>query len=229
MKYKLLILLVLLLAISFYSVKTGWISSESLQYIFVTVVSKQVLFTVSVDKDSYCPGDVINITNIIKNIGVFNLTGNITTRILNPKNLPIHNETWINEDLLVGENKTYNSYYTVNGSEISGNVEFGFLADGNYSYDDILYRTSSSFWIQKGIGNFYESPTPIEKWIEPGNNETETITFWLYHPCQGAVVTMNKSLGIPGDWINFTEWQFPLPLSNPSRYNWSNCLFRISP
>jgi len=195
---------------------TGLISSDTTQYVYVSVVSKEATLTVSVDKSEYCPLDVINISNIVENTGTMNITaGNLTTRILNPSGSPIHNESWTNEDLLIGESKTYNSYYTVTGNEISGNAQFGFIADGNYSYDDVLYRTSSPFWIQKDIGLFRYSPNSIEKTIDPGNNDTETITLWLDNACQDTFVTMNKSSGIPGDWVNFTKWQFPLSLPNP--------------
>jgi len=197
---------------------TGFISGDTNQYVYVTVVSKEASLTVFTDKSEYCPGDAINISNYLRNTGTMNITAsNLTTRILNPIGSAIWSESWNNIDLLIGEDRTYNSYYPVDGSEISSNAQSGFIADGNYTFDDeVIYSTSGSFWIQKSIGLFRYSPTNISKTITSGNNDTHTITLWLEHACEDASVTMNTSSGNPGDWVNFTEWQFPLSLPNPT-------------
>jgi len=203
-RYKILILLVLLISVSLYSIKTGWISSETLQYIQVTVAIEQADITVDVpDPPSslsyYCPGEVVNVSNTIVNSGSSNITGNLLSRILNPNNAEVHSQNWFGIDVQVGENKIYNTLYTVPTNPVVGT----YTAEGNFSYGTKFVYSNDTFEVRKGIGNFLVSTDRISVTIPPGNHTTRNITFWLQDACDNTIVFLNTTSDIPGNWVNF--------------------------
>jgi hypothetical protein len=200
--FKFLILFILLLSISLYSVKTGWISSESMEYIYVTVVTTQVDITVTTDKDEYCPGELVNVSNNLTNIGMMNATGDFKSKILDPIGVELNSTNWFNIDLLVGESKIYNAYYTVQGTE---KADDGYYANGTFSYDGKSDSSlSETFRIKNDIGTFYALPPNISQIISAGNfSDTADIDFFLTYACDNAIVTLNTTPGGPGDWVTF--------------------------
>jgi len=161
---------------------------------------------------AYCPKEFVNITNILENIGVKNVNGNLSTRILDQTSTEIHNKTWSNIDLLVNETESYETNYTVKDNDNAGL----YTIHSNFTYETNSTYSTRQFRINKGIGNFYLSPSRIEKWIQPGSfDDTGEITLWLEDNCESATVTVNKTIGIPGDWVNFTDGEVFLPLVLP--------------
>jgi len=203
-RYRILILLVLLLAVSLYSVKTGWISSETLQYIYVTVATEQAGLTVDVlDPPSglnyYCPGEVVNVSNTIVNSGSSNITGDLVSRILNPSSVEVHSQNWFGIDIPISEIEIYNTLYTIPADPVIGT----YTAEGNFSYGQKFSYSSDTFEVSKGIGNFLVSTNKISVSISPGNYDTRNITFWLQDACDNTIVFLNTTIGIPGDWVTF--------------------------
>jgi len=203
-RYKILILLVLLISVSLYSIKTGWISSETLQYIQVTVAIEKADITVDVPTppsglNYYCPGEVVNVSSTIINSGSSNITGDLLSRILNPNNGEVHSQNWFGIDVQIGENKIYNTLYTIPTNPVVGT----YTAEGNFSYGTQFVYSNDTFEVRKGIGNFLVSTDRISVTIPPGNHTTRNITFWLQDACDNTIVFLNTTSDIPGNWVNF--------------------------
>jgi hypothetical protein len=195
-----------LITVSLYSAKTGWISSETLQYIYVTVVGEAEA-TLSVDTlnplsglSYYCPGDVVNVSNILVNIGDSNITGDLVDRIFDSDNNEVHSQTWSSILLPLGENQTYNTLYTIPIDPVVGTYK----SEGNFSYENQFIYSSDNFEVRKGIGNFLVSTSSISVTLSPGNYTIRNITFWLQEACDNTIVFLNASSNIPGEWVNFT-------------------------
>lgn len=163
------------------------------------------------DKNEYCPGNTINVSNVITNVGNKNVIGNLVSRILDPADTTINSTSWTNLDVLIGESRTFNAYYTVQGDETPGGE---YKADGNFSFDEkFCYARSNTFWIlSSGIGDFDRFRRNIDVAILPGDFESRQIFVWLQHACENATVYLNVSLGEPGDWVTFHPDEVPLIL-----------------
>jgi len=161
-----------------------------------------VSLTLEVDKDIYCPGEIVNLTNTIENIGD-RTTGNLFNVIRNPSSSIVNTTFWNDIILNMGQKKVYNSYYTVPSDPTTGT----YTAEGNFTYDGKVEYATDNFQIFSGIGTLlYTPPDKIEVTIESGSfNDDNQMEFWLVQSCENTFVIMNKSTGIPGDWVNFTN------------------------
>jgi len=143
------------------------------------------------DKDKYCPGDFVNVTNTLTNIGSVNVTGDLVSRILNQSNLEIYSQSWSDIDLPIEQSDIYNMSYKVKDTDTPSDE---YKAVGNFSFDGkISSNTSDTFEIlQSGIGDFYRSPSSISVTILPGDfNQDKSIILWVVNPCEDANVTLS--------------------------------------
>lgn len=98
---------------------------------------KQLLLKLSVltEKDTYCLSEMVDIVNSLKNLGTENVTGNLSTKVLDPKSNQFLLASWQQENISAGEGKDYKINYTVYGSEDVGNYkiesEFLLIFDGS--------------------------------------------------------------------------------------------------
>jgi len=90
---------------------------------------------VKTKKGSYCLSEMVDIVNTLKNLGTVNVTGNLTTKVLDPKGNRFLLASWEQENISAGESKDYKINYTVYGSEDVGNYriesEFLLFFDGS--------------------------------------------------------------------------------------------------
>jgi len=162
----------------------------------LTIPESKVNIIVSRDNDKYCPGDFVNVTNTLTNVGGANVTGDLLSRILDPANAEIYSDSWPNIDLPTGQSDTYNMSYEIQGTETSNS---GYKAVGNFSYDSkIANNVSDTFQIlPAGIGTFIIGPPPpagISVTVSPGNfSDNNNLTLYLMDPCQDASVTINHT------------------------------------
>ena len=204
MNYKLLVLLILLLSISFYSLKTGWISSESLEQIQVTVITTEVDLTVDVpipSKGYYCPGESVNVNNNLTNVGNSNATGNLLSWILDSNDNQVHSDTWSDIKISVGETKNYTTSYEIPDDPVVGPNPYS--AKGNFSYDGKFAYDFKTFEVSKGIGTFIADTNPIYVTLSPGNSTYRDKQFSLQKACEDTIVFLNTTPGSPGDWVTF--------------------------
>jgi hypothetical protein len=164
------------------------------------MLASNVYTSVSTDKLSYCKPETVYVTNSIENRGNVGATGNLTTRILNPDGVEIQNSSW--QNILVGGGEIKNFYlnHTVTDSDTAGMHTIR----SNFTYDSKFRYAETQFRIKKGIGTLISSPSRIEKTMMPGDTVIEKVYFWLLYPCYGAYVYLNKTSGLPGDWITFS-------------------------
>jgi hypothetical protein len=216
MNYKLLILILFVFLIySLQSTKKISATSEEVSdkiqlYVSKLDVAVSILLNDSTCDSSskYCVGDVVNVTSKLINVGNLNATGNLLSRILNRTN-EIHNKTWSNVNITVGEIKYYNTIYKLQNSDVDHSLigsEF-FTTNSNYSYDGKSNESSCIFEVKKGIGTLQRFPDKISDTIPPGRSKTYSsgIRLLLYKACNSTNVTLNKTQGIPGDWVSFSQ------------------------
>ena len=205
-KFLLILTILFLVIIFFYYIRE--IVITALMSLLQTTMSAtiagipNVSLTLEVDKDIYCPGEIVNLTNTIENIGD-RTTGNLFNVIRNPSSSIVNTTFWNDIILNMGQKKVYNSYYTVPSDPTTGT----YTAEGNFTYDGKVEYATDNFQIFSGIGTLlYTPPDKIEVTIESGSfNDDNQMEFWLVQSCENTFVIMNKSTGIPGDWVNFTN------------------------
>jgi len=149
----------------------------------------------------YCAEDVINISNELENLYYLNITGNLSTSVLNTTDREVQRDDWINVTV-PAENITFrNTSYTIRGEDELGifGVDSVFLYNGNYSVQNC------SFWVYRDIGELYASMDTIVLTTSPGNTTTydPPLRLRLYRACDNTVVQMNVSSGEPGNWASF--------------------------
>ncbi|MCX6821270.1 MAG: NEW3 domain-containing protein [Candidatus Aenigmarchaeota archaeon] len=157
----------------------------------------------------YCVGNVMNVTSkLVNNIGNMNTSGNLFTRISNRKN-EIHNETWDGVNVSEGETKYYNTIYRLQNKDVDYSIVGSetFTAMSNYSFNEKFNYSICNFEVKKGIGIFSRFPGDITKTVSPSKTEIypSEILLYLYHACNGTNVTLNKTKGIPGDWVSLSQ------------------------
>ncbi|MDI6826524.1 MAG: NEW3 domain-containing protein [Candidatus Aenigmarchaeota archaeon] len=147
---------------------------------------------------SYCPGEVVYITNKLENVGSVNLTGNLSTSILNTTNKEIHHENW-NIDLSVDEVEYRNTNYTVQYKDERGIYSIV----SNFTFDGNLTSSTCKFKVKKGIGILRRFPAWIIDTIPPGRSKVypSGIQLWLDDACNSTNATLNTTTGIPGQWV----------------------------
>lgn len=176
---------------------------------------------------SYCPGQIVDITNKLENVGSNNLIGNLSTSILNTTSQEIHNEKWSNIDLLLGEIEYFKTNYTIQEKD-----ELGIYSiKSNFTYDENFTDSTCIFRVNKGIGTFRRSPGDIVDTIAPNTTKNYTypdnIQLWLEDACNSTTAILNKTQGIPSEWVslfqdklylnpyNSTDFSITIPPNTP--------------
>jgi len=200
--YKLFLIFVLVFStcILLYTEQDVKAASELVERIILKILGFRIDLTLSTDKDSYCPPDVINVTVKIENKGGRNATGELNVRILDPDGIVVHSQTWANMEILVDELPEYfNSYYTVQNTDKPGlyTVESNFTYQGGVSYSTKEIR------IKIGIGELRVYPREIRDIMRPGESKNFILTLGLQNPCRDTIASLNKSIGDVGDWVSF--------------------------
>ncbi len=153
--------------------------------------------------NAYCLGETINISNELENLGVFNASGNLFTRILNSTPVIINQTNWTDVNVSTGETVYKNTSYTIREED---QIDLYSILS-NYSYDENFTIASCDFWIYKDIGLPGETPRlsvyEILLTIAPGHSINYTLDMWLRYACDNTTVKMNTSSDAPGNWTSF--------------------------
>ena len=205
MNYKLFLMFVLVFStcILLYVERDAIATSELLERILLKIVGFRIDSTLSTDKDSYCPPEVVNVTVKIENKGGRNATGELVVKIINlDDGTVIHSQTWSNVESLVGEPpKYYNSYYTVQNTNKPGL----YTVESNFTYQEGVSYSSKEIRIKVGVGDLRVYPREIRETIPSGKSKNVTLTLGLEHACKDTILFLNKSVGDAGDWVSFSE------------------------
>jgi len=169
---------------------------------------------------SYCLGDIVKITNKLENVGYTNITGNLSTSIFNTTNQIIHNKKWSNIDLTVGKIEYLNTNYTIQGKEERGTYNI----KSNFTYYGNLTELTCSFEVKKDIGilqRFVFPPFPPDKIVDtlqPGrtNIYPSAIQFLIDKACNSTTAILNKTIGIPAEWISLSQDEIYLFPDSPN-------------
>ncbi len=154
---------------------------------------------------NYCPGQIVDITNKLENLGSNNLIGNLSTSILNTTSQEIHNEKWSNIGLLSTEVEYFKTNYTIQEKDEPGiySIRSNFTSDENFTDSTCIFR------VNKGIGTSRRSPGEIADTIQPNTTKNYTypdnIQLWLEDACNSTTATLNTTKGIPGEWVSFSQ------------------------
>ncbi|MDI6826318.1 MAG: hypothetical protein QMD36_03970 [Candidatus Aenigmarchaeota archaeon] len=168
---------------------------------FDVIYGLNVRVTVSTDRNAYCPNETINMTTKLENIGYFNATGNLSSKVVDPwKNIK-KEENWLNIDLSANETKYYFMNYTVQDTDRIGDykAKSDFMYDGHYNSSSVTIR------IKNGEGILLTSPSSIAKTIYSGQSALQNLHMWLDYACVDTIAKINKSSGPPGDWVTFSK------------------------
>jgi len=167
-----------------------------------SVASKENIFiSLITDKTSYCEPEVADVTTTLENRGNLGTSGNLTTRIFDLSYSEIQSDVWQDTVLNAGETKNFTTNYSVQSNDSAGL----YTVESNFSYNNEFKYYEKQFRIKSGIGTLSASPSNIEKTMMPGDSTNETVYLWLLYPCYGTNVSLNKSSGLPGDWISFSS------------------------
>jgi len=184
---------------------TGFVSDAT--SVMLKVVGTEVELTIFTFQTSFCPGEQAVISNIIKNTGKFDVSGNLTTSVFNPSGYEVLSESWNDVDLAVGETKNFESSLDF----LEGNETGLYAIQSSFSYEDHASRIQTSnasriIRFKEGIGILTGSPSYIEKAIRNGESDTETIHLWLRDACDDVTTTVSvrpdDSKWDAGDWIS---------------------------
>lgn len=151
--------------------------------------------------NSYCPGQTVYITDKLENVRNFNISGNLTTFILNTNNQEIHRETW-QINLSVGDVVYRNTNYTIQEKDEAGTYKIF----SNFTFNGNSTNSTCRFRVKKGIGTLYRYPVQISDTISPGGSKVYPagIQLWLGEACNSTNAKLNKTTGVPGDWVSFS-------------------------
>ncbi len=202
-----LTLIILIPVLYLFKGKITGLVSDAYGTIFVSI--RQISFidlSVSAERYEYCmylpdtiEGPII-ITNILTNRMNIPISGNLSTVVINPSGTHVLSDSWTGIDLAIDESKRLDTSYTLQEDDPAGdyNIESIFV----YGINSTTIR--SSFKYMKGIGTLVASPSNIEKTISEDHYSTQNLYVWLSNACNNSVVYLNKSSGVPGDWISFS-------------------------
>ncbi|MDI6826293.1 MAG: hypothetical protein QMD36_03845 [Candidatus Aenigmarchaeota archaeon] len=189
------------------STRISGISQEARERIIVTVTFLKVDLTLLLEGEvcpytSYCPGQTVNITSRLDNVGNLNASGNLYIRILNTTNQEIFRQDWTQVNVSAGETKNYTTNYTVQEKDEAGD----YIVESNYSYDGNFTSSRCRLKVKKGIGTLHRFPAWIIDTIPPGRTKTypSGIQLWLQDACNSTNVTLNTTAGIPGEWVSLS-------------------------
>jgi hypothetical protein len=150
------------------------------------------------EKPYYCSGDVVNVSNELKNVGEVDALGNLSTKVWS-ENTMINQTDWFGVSVLTGKTVYKNTSYTVREED-----EIGlYTITSNYSYVGNFTFASHTFSIHKDIGFLTTDGDKIVLTIPPGKSGEHTLQLYLRFACENATARMNVSSGLPGEWTSF--------------------------
>jgi len=168
---------------------------------FDVLYGLNIRVTVTANSNAFCPNDTVNVTTKLENIGYFNVTGDLNSRILNQYSNVKKEENWHEINLSTNEIQYYYINYTVKDSD--GISNYG--ASSDFTYYSHSNSSSTGFRINNGEGILLVSPYTIEKTIYAGESTTQNLHMWISYACVNTVARVNTSTGHPGDWVNFSK------------------------
>ena len=185
MNSKLFILV--LIFISFFSLVGAEEAGEH-AHVFVSVY--RVDLTLEVEQKNYwCPGETLHINSTLHNVGNMNVTGNLTTKIFN-SSTDIFLKEWNDQKIVVGEEKSYPTNYTVKLKDGIGN----FKVLSNFTYPQNSTQAEEYIRVSQGIGTLKAYPGTIKDTIKVGESREYEILVWLDEPCNHTFADFNASV-----------------------------------
>ncbi|MEM5777117.1 MAG: NEW3 domain-containing protein [Candidatus Aenigmatarchaeota archaeon] len=178
-----------------------------------------ILLDITTSSISYCPGDLINITNQVQNIGNIPTIFILNTTTKNQYGALFANVTWSNQQVNPLEKKAYSLLKIVNESDIPGMYD----VLSQLFYNNKKIENITNFRIKQSYGTIVSSPSFIEETVFPGDFISRDLYLWLLFPCYGVTVTLNKT-GQIADWVYFSK--NPVFLS-PETWNVTKVLITI--
>ena len=150
---------------------------------------------------AYCLGNEIKISNELKNVGGFDISGNLSTKIINSSYYVINQTDWFNVNVSSRETLYKNTSYTIRENDEKGI----FSIISNYTYNGNYTNEICEFEVWKGIGNFLVSENELLFFIPPGKSRVydPPLKLRLQYACDNTIVNMNTSLNAPGNWTSF--------------------------
>ena len=140
-------------------------------------------------RPKYCPGDVVHINNTLENAGNMNVTGNLSTKILDSENQPIFSFDWNNTKILVNESKSFLTNYSIQIDDENGT----YTVISNFTYPQNSTQVECPIIVNKGIGTLKASPSEIKDEIRAGNSKEYTLLIWLEDACNTSLARLNAS------------------------------------
>jgi len=168
---------------------------------FDVIYGLNIKVTVSANSNSFCPNDTVNVTTKLENIGYFNVTGDLDSKIQDPFGNIKKEANWYDINLSTNETQYYYINYTVKDSD--GISNYG--ASSVFTYYSHSNSSSTSFRINNGEGILFVSPFTIEKTIYAGYSALQNLHMWINYACVNTIARVNASTGHPGDWVNFSR------------------------
>lgn len=172
-----------------------------------------ILIDVKSSSSSYCPGDIINITSNVTNIGNNQTTFKLEQKIFDQYSAVYTNYTWFDQQILPMQQSFYYLTKLVEDSDTAG--MYAVITNLTYPLNSTIYETN--FRIKQKYGTLVSSPSFIEKTVFPGDFTVEDLYLWLLFPCYGANVVLNVT-GEVADWVYFST--NPVYLS-PETWNYT--------
>ncbi|MCX8179027.1 MAG: NEW3 domain-containing protein [Candidatus Aenigmarchaeota archaeon] len=172
-----------------------------------------ILIDARPSSSSYCPGDVINITNNVTNIGNNQTVFRLDQKIFDQYSVLYTNETWYNQQILPMQQNFYYMTKLVGDNEIAG--MYTVITNLTSPINSTLHETN--FRIKQKYGTLVSSPSFIEKTVFPGDFIVEDLYLWLLFPCYGTNVRLNVT-GDISNWVYFSA--NPVYLS-PETWNYT--------
>ncbi|MEM5878651.1 MAG: hypothetical protein QXF12_07290, partial [Candidatus Aenigmatarchaeota archaeon] len=172
-----------------------------------------VLIDVKPSSSSYCPGDTINITSNVTNIGNNQTVFRLDQKIFDQYSAIYTNETWYNQQILPMQQNFYYMTKLVGDNDIAG--MYTVITNLTSPLNSTLHETT--FRIKQKYGTLVSSPSFIEKTVFPGDFIVEDLYLWLLFPCYGTNVRLNVT-GDISNWVYFSA--NPVYLS-PENWNYT--------
>ncbi|MEM0473256.1 MAG: hypothetical protein QXF88_00865 [Candidatus Aenigmatarchaeota archaeon] len=172
-----------------------------------------VLIDVKPSSSSYCPGDAINITSNVTNIGNNQTVFRLDQKIFDQYSALYTNETWYNQQILPMQQNFYYMTKLVGDNDIAG--MYTVITNLTSPLNSTLHETT--FRIKQKYGTLVSSPSFIEKTVFPGDFIVEDLYLWLLFPCYGTNVRLNVT-GDISNWVYFSA--NPVYLS-PETWNYT--------
>jgi len=167
---------------------------------------------------AYCQGETINISNELMNLGGFDISGNLTTKIINSSYDIAFQTNWSDINIPAGETVYKNTSYTIREED---EIDI-YNITSNYTYDSNYSFASCSFWVHKGIGDLLTSEDEFLFFVPPGKSRVSDppLKLRLYRACDNTTVQLNSSYGAPGNWTSFNPQEiFLLPTGEENSTN----------